>query len=385
MVQFHWRLPTHGDRADVALPNDTRGDWGPLKPGNVAPGLVGEEADGSAYHDHLLEIARAAEIAGFDGALIPSFPHTDDPWVTAASIARHTKTLRFMIAFQPPWINPVYAAKASASLQRLSGQRLLFNIITGGGGPGQLWRGDRIAHDDRYQRTTEFLDVFKGVWNGGPFSYDGKFYQVEGAGLPDPLAGQVVPELYFAGSSNAALEAQGLHADFNLTHMEPLESLKRKFDRVRELASKEGRRVKPAVRLNILARETEEEAWAEIRRGWANADWDARERQLANQRRGDAVGSPIPEHVRPARDRRPEDLQIDGFFSGLQVLGAQGSPLGIVGSYEQAAERIDTLINIGVEGLILAGTPHLEEALRVGEEVIPLVRGRQAPVSIAAE
>lgn len=67
------------------------------------------------------------------------------------------------------------------------------------------------------------------------------------------------------------------------------------------------------------------------------------------------------------------------------MLGAQGSPLGIVGSYEQAAERIDTLINIGVEGLILAGTPHLEEALRVGEEVIPLVRGRQAPVSIAAE
>jgi len=381
MVQFHWRLPTHGDRADVALPNDTRGDWTPLAPGHQAPGVL----DPSPYHEHLLEIARAAEIAGFDGALIPSFPHTDDPWVIASAIARYTKTFRFMVAFQPPWINPVYAAKASASLQRLSGGRLLFNIITGGGGPAQLWWGDRIAHDDRYQRTTEFLDVFEGVWNGGPFSYDGKFYKVRDAGLPAPLAGQVRPELYFAGSSDAALAAQAKHADFNLTHMEPLEKLKVKFGRVQELASKDGRDVKPAIRLNVLARRTEEEAWAEVRRGWANTDWDAYERRAAGGRGGDAVGSPVPEHLRPRRDVDPQQLQIDGFFSGLQVLGANGTPLGIVGSYETAAERIDTLINLGVGGLILAGIPHLEEALRVGEEVLPLVRGLREPLPIAAE
>jgi len=380
MVQFHWRLPTHGDRADISLPYDTRGDWGVLRAGNVAP----SPASPAPYHDHLLEIARSAESAGFDGALIPSFPHTDDPWVIASSIARHTKHLRFMVAFQPPWINPVYAAKAVASLQRLSGGRLLFNIITGGGGPGQLWWGDRIAHDDRYTRTTEFLDVFQGIWDGGPFSYDGKFYKVKEAGLPAPLAGQRVPELYFAGSSDAALTAQGRHADFNLTHMEPLEKLRAKFDRVRELASKDGRSVKPAIRLNILARKTEEEAWNEVRRGWAAANWDAIEAQRASMRRGDAVGSPVAEVLRPTKDKDPRDLQIDGFFSGLQVLGAQGSPLGIVGSYETAAERIDTLINLGVGGLILAGTPHLEEALRVGEEVLPLVRGRRS-LQLAAE
>jgi alkanesulfonate monooxygenase len=383
MVQFHWRLPTHGDRADVIRPADTRGDWGPLRPGNQAPGVAGDDPDGIPYHEHLLEIARAAETAGFDGALIPSFPNTDDPWVIASSIARITRKLRFMIAFQPPWIDPVYAAKASASLQRLSGGRLLFNIITGGGGPGQLWWGDRIAHDDRYARTTEFLDVFKGVWDGGPFDYKGKFYDVEGAGLPEPLTGQVFPELYFAGSSDAALVAQGLHADFNLTHMEPLENLRRKFGSVLELASTSGRTVQPAVRFNILARRTEEEAWAEVERGWERADWDAIAARQAT-RRGDAVGSPIPAHLRPARDKNPRDLQIDGFFSGLPVLGAQGSPLGVVGSYEQAAERIDTLINLGVGGFILAGTPHLEEALRIGEEVIPLVRGTRS-IQIAAE
>jgi alkanesulfonate monooxygenase len=290
-----------------------------------------------------------------------------------------------MIAFQPPWIDPVYAAKASASLQRLSGGRLLFNIITGGGGPGQLWWGDRIAHDDRYARTTEFLDVFKGVWNGGPFSHRGKFYQVEEARLPEALTGQVWPELYFAGSSDAALEAQGKHADYNLTHLEPLEKLRIKFDRVRELASKEGRNVKPAVRFNILARPTAEEAWAEARRAWENVDWDARERAAAGRGRGDAIGSQVPPAFAPARDKPFEDMIVDGLWSGLTVLGGQGTPLGVVGSYEQAAERIDALKDIGVEGFILAGMPHLEEAFHVGEEVIPLLRDRAEISQRAAE
>lgn len=378
MAQFHWRLPTHGDKADIGKSTLTRGNWGPLIDGNQTPGVAHGAPDGIPYHDHLLEVARSVEIAGFDGALIPSFPDTDDPWVIASSIARFTRTFRFMIAFQPAWLNPLYAAKASASLQRLSGGRLMFNIITGGGGPSQLWWGDRIAHDDRYQRTTEFLDVFKGVWNGGPFSYQGKFFQVEEAGLPEPLAGQVWPELYFAGSSDAALAAQGKHADYNLTHLEPFEQLRLKFDRVRELASKEGRSVKPAVRFDVLARETEEEAWAEARRAWEGIDWETRERLYGNGPRGDSVGSPLPEHAVPARGKRVEDLIVaPNLWAGFGPI-RPGPSLGVVGSYEQVAERIDDLINIGVEGFILSGTPALEEALRVGEEVLPLVRGKGA-------
>lgn len=372
MVQFHWRIPVHGDKSDLAKPTYTRGTWGPLLAGNQAPGLVRGEPDGNPYHDYLLEVARAAEIAGFDGALVPSFPDSEDPWVIASSVSRATKTLRFMIAYQPMWFDPIYAAKASASLQRLSGGRLLFNIITGGGGPQQLWWGDRIAHDDRYTRTTEFLDVFKGVWGGGPFSYKGKFFQVEDARLPHPLAGQVFPELYFVGSSDAALAAQGKHADFDLTHLEPIADLRKKFARVKEIASRDGRTVKPAVRFNILARPTAEEAWAEVRRAWAQVDWDAHEARVRARGRGDAVGSFRPP---PTREQRVEDLVVENLWSGFGTLLSQGSPLGFVGSYEQAAECIDGYIREGVEGFILSSTPALEEALRVGEEILPLVRG----------
>ena len=47
------------------------------------------------------------------------------------------------------------------------------------------------------------------------------------------------------------------------------------------------------------------------------------------------------------------------------------------GDYANAAERLNDLIELGVDAFILAGVPHLEEAYRVGEEVLPLVRGRQ--------
>ena len=98
------------------------------------------------------------------------------------------------------------------------------------------------------------------------------------------------PELYFVGSSDAALAAQGKHADYDLTHLEPRENLKIKFARVAELASKDVRTVKPAVRFNIIARKTQEEAWDVVRRAWAQVDWDARERAQRGQHRGDGVG-----------------------------------------------------------------------------------------------
>lgn len=379
MAQFHWRIPIHGDKGDLSSRGYTRGTWGPLVDGNNAPTVVNGDPDfRTPYHDYLLQVAKAAEIAGFDGALIPSFPDSEDPWVIASSIARHTKTLRFMIAYQPAWFDPLYAAKASASLQRLSGGRLLFNIITGGGGPGQLWWGDRIAHADRYTRTTEFLDVLKGVWQGKPFSYQGKFFQFDEAFLPEPLAGQRFPELYFVGSSDVALAAQGKHADFDLTHLEPEANLVTKFNRVRDLASKDGRTVKPAVRFNIIARRTPEEAWAVVRRAWENVNWDAVEARQRNQRGGDGVGS---WRIEATRNSKVEDLIVEDLWGGFGTLGSQGSPLGFVGSYEQAAARIDKFIRLGVEGFVLSSTPALEEAFHVGEEVLPLVRG-SAPTLI---
>jgi alkanesulfonate monooxygenase len=377
-IDVYWRLPLHGCKGSVDIGRANRGDWSPPRIGNLAPGFASGESDGSSYTDHLADIARAAEISGFCGGLLVSFPNTDDPWAVAPALLRETKTFRFMIAFQPGFLAPAHAARLSATLQRASGGRLVYNIITGGGGPAQLWWGDRVAHDDRYARTSEFLDVLKGFWRGAPFSHQGRFYQIENGGLAPALAAQPLPEIYFSGSSDAAIAAAGRHADYYLSHLEPFDSLREKLDRVRERTAKEGRAARFALRFDILARRTAEEAWREVARGWDVVS----QRAAARDERavGDAVGFARQRTFRPETVRGYADLNVDthvapGLWGGFNLLRG-GPAIGVVGSYEQAAAWLDRYLSAGIDAFVLAGTPHLEEAYRVGEEVLPLVKGR---------
>ena len=367
---IYWRIGMHGDQPSLRRRAETRGDWQPTSPGSLAPGVRGGVPDGHGYVEHMADVARAAEAAGFVGGLLPSFPFTDDPFATAALLARETRTFRFMVAFQPGFLHPVHAARLSAGLQRSTGGRLVYNIITGGGGPPQLWWGDRVDHDDRYARTSEFLDVLKGVWTGGPHDADGRFYQVRGGALPEPLAREAVPEIYFSGSSRAAIDAAGRHADYYLSWLEPFDALAAKIDQVREHSATTGRTPRFAVRIDVLARRTEREAWDELRRGWERVD-PAVLRAAAS---GDSVGAArsLAFVDRPIHDLR--DLEVQPQVWGGFSLLRGGPAFGLVGSYDQVAARLDELVELGVDAFILAGVPHLEEAYRVGEEVLPRLR-----------
>jgi alkanesulfonate monooxygenase len=382
-IDIFWRIPTHGEPSSHRSKTPHRGDWFPGNDQRRQSGLAGSGNDGFNYIDYLAEIAHAAEISGFQGGLIPSFPMTDEPWVISAALARETETFRFMIPFQPGFLHPVTAARMTASLQRATGGRALYNIITGGGGPQQLWWGDAVAHDDRYGRTTEFLDILQGVWNGGPFSYHGKFYQVENGGLADPLSKEDYPEIYFSGSSDAALASASKHADYYLSWLEPFDQLHQKFDRVKEKTQLLGRKIKCAVRVDIVARPTEEEAWDEVRRGFESLSKET----LENFQRADgseSVGAARQRNNRPTTINSYKDLIIEpNVWSGFSLLRG-GQTNGIVGSYEQVAERLDQLVQLGADAFILASTPHLEEAYRVGEEVLPLVRGSTGAPALRA-
>ncbi|MFZ6646916.1 LLM class flavin-dependent oxidoreductase [Undibacterium sp. TJN25] len=382
-IDIFWRIPTHGEPSSHRSRIPFRGDWFPGNDNLRKSGLGGGGNDGFNYLDYIAEIAHAAEISGFQGGLIPSFPMTDEPWVISALLARETSNFRFMIPFQPGFLNPVVAARMTASLQRATGGRALYNVITGGGGPAQLWWGDSASHDDRYTRTTEFLDIVRGVWRGGPFSYQGKFYQVQDAGLAHPLSEEDFPEIYFSGSSDAALASASRHADYYLTWLEPFDALREKFKRVKEKTDLLGRKIKCAVRVDIIARPTEEEAWEEVRKGFDNVD-KATLQQFLGLDGSDSVGAARQRGNRPTTINSYKDLIVEpNIWSGFNLFRG-GQTQGIVGSYQQVAERLDDLVQLGADAFILASTPHLEEAYRVGEEVLPLVRGHANPQLLRA-
>lgn len=368
-VDIYWRIAMEGDQLSLIEPGSTRGGFSSDSPAVIAPGRREGTDDSFTHLDYMAEIVRASEDAGFVGGLMPSFPHTDDPWAAAASLASESRSYRFMVAFQPGFLHPLQAARMSATLQQLTGGRLVYNIISGGGGPQQLWWGDATGHDDRYARTSEFLDALRGVWTGGgKYDHHGRFYDFEGAGLPADLADQPFPEIFFSGSSPAAIAAVGRHADYYLSWLEPLEALADKFAAVRTASE---RPPKFAARVDILARETEAEAWDLLEKAWAALDHSGRD---GGDLGGDSVGvhraqsftsNANADHVR-ALEVQPH---VWGGFDRLRP----GPAFGLVGDYKQVAGRLRELIDLGVGAFILAGVPHLEEAHRVGRHVLPLL------------
>jgi len=268
-IEFLWRLPMHGD-GRKAHDKHTRGEWN-TSSARVAPRT---DDDDFGYIDYLSQVARAAEINGFHGALIPIFRFTDEPWVTAAALARETRRLRLLIALQPHFIQPAYAAQMAASLQRVSRGRVEWNVISGGDPNAQKGYGDFNGHDERYARTEEFLDVVRGVTAGAPFDYEGRHYQVQGGGLLEPLVRQQVPRVYLAGASDASMRVAARHADVHLTWGEPLAKQREVVDAARRAfdALKVDREIRFGMRIDVLARETEEQAWAELRQMYATVD-----------------------------------------------------------------------------------------------------------------
>ncbi len=158
-ANVHWFLPTSGDSR------------------NVVPGLGGHTRPASL--DYLIQVARAADQLGFDGVLTPTGTHCEDAWLVTAALSQHTRRLRFLVAFRPGVTNPTLAAQQAATFQRLTGGRLLINIVTGGDSAEQRRFGDWLSHDERYARTDEFLAVLRGAWSGAPFDYSGWYFRVQ--------------------------------------------------------------------------------------------------------------------------------------------------------------------------------------------------------------
>ena len=195
--------------------------------------------------------------------------------------------------------------------------------------------------------------------------------------------GRPRPEIYFSGSSPAAIDAVGRHADYFLSWLEHPDDLRTKFDAVREASAAAGRTPRFAVRAHVIARPTAEEAWEEVRLGWERVD-PAQVRQANARSAGDSTGAARQLAYQGGTINGWEDLVVaPNIWAGVSYLGDYPT-VGIVGSYEQVAERLDDLVAIGADALILSGLPHLEEAYRVGEEVLPLFGASRPAPAVAS-
>ena len=236
-----------------------------------------EDENMQASWAYVKRLAQRSEELGFDLTLIAELNLNDikgvdapslDAWSTAAALAAVTEKIELMVAVRPTFHLPALLAKQAANIDRISGGRLSLNVVSS-------WWADEARkygvtfeqHDDRYARTSEWLDVVDGAWSKDHFSYTGKYYRVEDNVLqPKPLA-KPRPTIYAGGESPAAKDLIAEKADAYLMHGDLPE---RAAEKVQDLSARRAKFKAEPLKFGIagyaIVRETEKEAQDELKR-----------------------------------------------------------------------------------------------------------------------
>lgn len=345
-LNVFWFLPTHGDGHYLGTAEGAR----------------------AVDHGYLQQIAQAADRLGFGGVLIPTGRSCEDSWLVAASLIPVTQRLKFLVALRPGIISPTVAARQAATLDRLSGGRALFNLVTGGDPEELAGDGLFLSHEERYEASEEFTHIWRRVLEGETVDFDGKHIKVKGAKLLYPPLQQPRPPLYFGGSSEPAQELAAEQVELYLTWGEPLEAVREKIESVREKAACYGRTVRFGIRLHVIVRETNEEAWKAADRLIANLDDATIAKAQASFARFDSVGQ---QRMAALHGGRRGKLEIaPNLWAGVGLVRG-GAGTALVGDGPTVAQRMKEYAELGIDTFILSGYPHLEESYRVAELLFP--------------
>lgn len=345
-LNMFWFLPTHGD-----------GHY-----------LGSNDAARPVDHGYLQQIAQAADRLGFTGVLIPTGRSCEDAWLVAASMIPVTQRLKFLVALRPSVTSPTVAARQAATLDRLSNGRALFNLVTGSDPEELAADGVFLNHQERYEASAEFTHIWRRLLEGETVDHEGKHIQVKGAKLLFPPVQQPRPPLYFGGSSDVAQDLAAEQVDLYLTWGEPPHLVKEKIEQVRAKAAAHGRTVRFGIRLHVIVRETNEEAWDAANRLISQLDDETIAKAQAAFARTDSVGQ---HRMAALHGGKRDNLEISpNLWAGVGLVRG-GAGTALVGDGPTVAARINEYADLGIDSFIFSGYPHLEEAYRVGELLFP--------------
>ena len=357
-MKILWFIPTHGDTRYLGTTRGAR----------------------VADHAYFKQVAVAADTLGYEGVLIPTGRSCEDPWTVASSLIDATRRLKFLIALRPGLITPSQYARIASTFDRLSGGRLLINLVTGGDAAELAGDGQFLPHGERYAEAGEFLHIWREILSrshaGEPLDYNGDYLKVQGARLLYPPVQRPYPPLFFGGSSPEAHELAAQQLDTYLTWGEPPAAVTAKVADINARSAKYGRTLQFGIRLHVIVRETEEAAWnaagelishldpatvARAQQTYARMDSEGQRRMAALHN-----GHYNPNNIREGLEVSPN------LWAGVGLVRG-GAGTALVGNPQQVADRIREYAALGLEYFVLSGYPHLEEAYRFAELVFPLL------------
>ena len=344
-------------------------------PNTVEPGHRGDDvAGGWANLDRSAELARVVEDSGWGGALIGTGWGRPDTFTVATAIAARTTRFKPLVAIRPGYWRPAHFASAAATLDHLSGGRLLVNIVSGQDNLAAYGdaEGDQAQ---RYARTREFLQITRMLWTQDDVTYRGEYFRVEGSTVrPRPFGAETGrhPRLYFGGASAAAEKVAAAEADVQLFWGEPLDGIAERIARLTALTGSVGRVHPPlefGLRITTLVRDTTEEAWrdaeakvAKMAQAGPASYNDERRRRAFGQRRLLALAE------------RGEVLDTCLYTAPGAFGGGGAGTTWLVGSPDDVAAALRRYAGLGITHFVLSDTPYLNEAARVGQQLLSRLR-----------
>ena len=357
-LRFGWFVPTSGDTSAFSDPDAT-----------IPPSL-----------EHFTNVALAAESAGFEYVLVPVQTMCYEAWVSCAMIAARTERLQPLIAVRAGYMLPSQMAKMFTTFDQLTEGRVCINLIAGPGGDEQAAEGLVYQHDERYEVMEETVSIMKRLWTEeSPVTHHGKHFQIEkGIVRPRPYQ-KPYPPFYIGGSSPAAKEVGARHANVYLFWGDTPERIAEQVAEVKQIAATFGREdeIGFGMRLQVVVRETEEEAWDAARAIIAGAP-EALKGAIKNMWAESQANSRMKELS------QAEDYRIgEHLWSGFTTV-RPGAGVAIVGDPRQVAATLQEFIDLGCTDFCLSGYPHHIEAERFGRLVMPLFAGRVANPPVAA-
>lgn len=311
--------------------------------------------------EYVSRLARRSEQIGYDLTLIAELNLNDikgedapalDAWSTAAALAAVTRKLELMVAVRPTFHLPALLAKQAANIDHISHGRVSLNVVSSWWAEEAKKFGVHFEqHDDRYARTSEWLDIVDAAWKRDHFSYSGKYYTVHDTVVqPKPVA-RPRPTIYAGGESEAAKNLIASKCDAYVMHGDPPQRIREK---IRDLSERRERFGLGPMQFGVAAYAIVRDSEAEVQRELARitdvkqsaAGYGNYQQWLANTQLEQRVSL--------------EDYSVSN----------RGLRSGLVGTPEQVRERIAEFEGAGVDLLLLQFSPQLEEMERFAAQVI---------------
>ncbi|HSU19019.1 MAG TPA: LLM class flavin-dependent oxidoreductase, partial [Acidobacteriaceae bacterium] len=324
---------------------------------------------------YVRDLCVRAEELGYDLTLIAELNLNDikgveadslDALTTTAALAAVTRKLELMVAVRPTFHNPALLAKQAANIDRISNGRLTLNVVS------SWWRDEATKygipfdeHDDRYARTSEWLDILASCWAQQGSSFSGRFYDVKDNILsPKPMPrrtysrapeGLTRPTLYAGGESETAKNLIAAKCDAYLMHGDDPATIAAK------VADMKQRRAKhpdlPPLLFGVtgycIVRDSEAEANREVGRITSQPDPKNSPAGFANFQQW-ITGSQLEKKL----SLRDYSVSNRGLQSGL------------IGTPEQVKQRLADFEGAGCSLVLLQSSPQHEEMERFASQVM---------------